>query len=45
MATYAVTSADTRISANVGGSHFCRVLTTVFLSTVFSFFLSVFWTV
>src|SRR6202171_1210629 len=36
MATYAVTSADTRSSANVGGSHFCRALTPVFLSMVFS---------
>src|SRR5882672_8798322 len=36
MATYAVTSADTRISANVGCSHFCRVLAAIFFSMVFS---------
>src|ERR1700682_4827129 len=36
MATYAVTSADTRSSANVGDSHFCRVLSAIFFSMVFS---------
>jgi hypothetical protein len=37
MATYAVTSADTRISEIVGASHVCRALTSVILSMMFSF--------
>src|ERR1700682_5967149 len=36
MATYAVTSADTGSSAHVGGSRFCRMLSAIFFSMVFS---------